>query len=274
MSQPYVYDFTLSATGNDRHDVAAALNQLAKKWVFQLEKGEKTGYLHYQGRLSLIKRKRYDECKKLFHLLPIFATVCLTPTSTLEAKKGTFQYVMKLDSRVEGPWSDKDAKPMYVPRHIRKITKLRPFQKSILDMTKIIDDRSIDCIYCPQGNKGKSALIGKARAAGLCVMPPVFDYKDILRMVYCMPTATAYFIDMPRAIKQDKMSGFFAGLETIKDGYAYDDRHTFKHKTFDSPRIFLFTNRKPDTCHLSADRWKFWTINDLYELVPFVPTTV
>lgn len=263
-----VFDFTLPSDGVTHDDIIKALRGLCKKYAFQEEKSD-SGYVHYQGRVSLIKKRREGQARKLFREHKCFAKIHLGITST--NGMGDQFYVIKDDTRVRGPWTDKDAKPMYVPRHVRAVTALRPFQTEILRMADDYDDRKIDVIYCPEGNKGKSILIGKARAAGHRALPPVFDYKDILRMVFCMPTAKAYFVDMPRAIKKDKTSGFFAGLETIKDGYAYDDRYTFKEKTFDAPRIFLFTNKMPELRHLSLDRWSFWKIDSQFELVKFVP---
>lgn len=263
-----VYDFTLPSEGVTHEEIIKGLSGLCKKYAFQEEKSD-TGYDHFQGRVSLIKKRREGQTRRLFREHACFAKIHLSITST--NGMGDQFYVIKDDTRIDGPWTDKDAKPAYIPRHIREVTVLRPFQSQILSMAQLYDPRKIDIIYCPTGNKGKSVLVGKARAAGYRAMPPVFDFKDLLRMVFCMPTAKAYFIDMPRAIKKDKMAGFFSGLESIKDGYAYDDRYTFKEKTFDPPRIFLFTNKIPELRYLSLDRWSFWTIDDEFDLVKFVP---
>lgn len=266
--QPYVYDFTLDYSLCELSVMKKTLTQIAKKWVFQQEEG-KGGYVHWQGRFSLKKRLRVVECFKLAHSFDGWATMHVSPTSKKAAKKAIWSYVMKPD-RIAGPYSDKDV-VLYVPRHIKKWKNDLPFQATLFKMAEVRDDRGVDYVYCPNGNKGKSVFVGKARALGYRCLPPVFDYKDILRMVYCVPTSKCYIIDMPRAIKQNKMAGFFSGIETIKDGYAYDDRHTFKEKTFDAPRIFLFSNRLPEKGHLSADRWNIWTIDDSLELVKYVP---
>lgn len=268
MSQLCMYDFTLPAADVSAEDIISAMVGLAKKYCFQKERSD-TGYEHYQGRLSLIKKRRFKKALKIIKGYTVFEKVHLSPTSN---NTGTsMSYVMKDDTRIDGPWRDTDAKKLYVPKHVSCIKTLRSFQADILRMAGEYDSRVVDLIYCPNGNKGKSILIGKARARGMRVMPPVFDYKDILRMVYCMPTASAYFVDMPRSIKQEKLAGFFAGLETIKDGYAYDDRYTFKEKTFDSPRIFVFTNKLPQRGYLSEDRWNLWTITEDFRLVKFDP---
>ena len=109
--------------------------------------------------------------------------------------------------------------------------ELRPFQKSIINNSNIWDKRTINLIYCQHGNVGKSLLVGYCRAHKVGrALPPVNDQKDLLRMVCDLPTSKMYLFDMPRAMNKDRLYGFFAAVETIKDGYAYDDRYNFKEK--------------------------------------------
>lgn len=63
----YVYDFVFNENAFDNEQILISkLKGLSKKFTFQLEKGEKNGYLHYQGRLSLIKKCRPSGVLKLF----------------------------------------------------------------------------------------------------------------------------------------------------------------------------------------------------------------
>jgi hypothetical protein len=71
---------------------------------------------------------------------------------------------------------------------------------------------------------------------------------------------------MPRALKKDKLGGFYSAIETVKDGYAYDDRYNFTEKIFDCPVIWVISNTLPDFSLLSRDRWKLWEITDDKEL--------
>lgn len=82
------------------------------------------------------------------------------------------------------------------------------------------------------------------------------------------PTSKLYLFDLPKALKKEHLYQFFAGVEEIKNGYAYDDRYSFKEKYFDCPNIWIFTNTAPDRLMLSADRWRFWQIDDQMNLVP------
>ena len=57
--------------------------------------------MHYQGRVTLIKKRRPAEIAKLFnddHMAPYW-----NPTSN-NAKDKAAVYCMKADSRLEGPW--------------------------------------------------------------------------------------------------------------------------------------------------------------------------
>ncbi len=246
-----VYDFT-TFEGHDKciQDIKDILKLHCKRWAFQEEKGEKTGAVHFQGRFSL-KLKKY--------LTTIPFTIGSYSITSGENRDNDF-YVLKENTRINGPWRNTD-KELYIPRQIREIVSLYEWQRQVLEKCETFDKRTINCIYCPLGNIGKSILIGWIRAYSLGrALPPVNDYKDMLRMVCDLPTATSYFIDMPRAIKKDKLGGFYSAIETIKDGYAYDDRYSFKEKIFDCPNIWIFSNMLPDLNLLSQDRWKIWEV--------------
>lgn len=265
-----VYDFTLKwVEGTTHSQLIDDLEGVAKCYAFQHEVSEEAKYHHWQGRISLIKKTRL---KNLVDLMrdTRFKGAHWSATSC-NAKSELF-YVIKKDTRVEGPWTEKDEKPPYIPRQIRECPTLRPFQQTVIDTAKIFDPRTVHYVFDKAGNNGKSVLIGHIRAHRLGrVLPPVNDSKDLLRMVENLPTSTFYVFDMPRAMKKDKLSQFYSAIETIKDGYAYDDRYHFKEKIFDSPCIFIFGNHLPDMTLLSKDRWKIWEISPNFKLVPVVP---
>lgn len=260
-----VYDFTLF-DDIESSTVKLHLKQLAKKYCFQREKGEETGKLHYQGRLSLKCKKReselINELKKYWQKFHI--------SITSKANRDNDFYVSKEDTRIEGPFTDKDEEPEYIPKDVRKMAnQLRPWQQKIVDMSLIEDDRAIDIIYDPNGNIGKTALCKYMDLLlGTLVLPFVNDFKDIMRMAYDAGPKTAYMIDMPRAICKERLYQLFSGIEALKGGYSYDDRYTFRRRWSDRPRIFVFTNSKPDLTLLSRDMWHMWTVEN-YDLIPY-----
>lgn len=232
-----------------------------KAWTFQKEKGD-TGYEHYQGLISLKVRRTVSAAKKIIaetSVLPQY----FEPIANSNIKAGTEAfYASKPDTRIDGPWTDKD-QPLYVPRHVREMEILFPWQKTIVDSAKIYDGRAIDCIVDAPGNKGKSCLASYIRVYKIGMgIPFINDHKDLMRMFMDMPKMPLYILDMPRAIAKDRLNQLWAAIETVKSGYAYDDRYHWRHEDFDRPRIWVFTNEPPDTRCLSEDMWRFWRITE------------
>lgn len=262
-----VYDFTASMDKNESvTEIKEILNDLCKKWCFKGEIGEK-GYRHWQGRLSLKVKNRLLPTIKLFQAKDCTWNISLTSN---ENKDNTF-YIEKSDTQITQIYRDDD-EVIYIPRQIREIKELYPWQNTVIEISKEWNKRTINIIYCPQGNIGKTTLVGYVRAykLGRC-LPCVFDYKELMAVVCDLPTDSAYFIDMPRAIKKNQLEGFFSGCETIKDGYAYDLRYKFQEKIFDCPNIFVFTNKVPEVSYLSEDRWNIWIIDVNKQLVKYDP---
>lgn len=233
-------------------------------WTFQLERGEETERLHFQGRMSFKNGCRKPE------LLKKLANWNKGDSLTLKVEyneEGSSQYVVKEDTRVAGPWS-KDKMVGSIPKDIKGIT-LRPWQQHIVDSASIDDFRCVDVVYDPVGNNGKSIVsrhIG-VHKIGLDV-PPLTDSKELMGFVMSFPKYPIYVFDMPRAMKKEKLHGLYSAIETIKGGKAYDTRYVGKMEYFDPPRVWVFTNVLPDTNLLSHDRWRFWSIKD-HQLVPY-----
>lgn len=251
-----VWDFTLGESFSTVDDLKKFLRQTCKKWTFQLEKGEKTGFLHYQGRVSLKVKARKGPAHNGIHW-----------SVTHDENKDNLFYVIKTDTRVDGPWSDTDK---YIPRQAREI-ELYTWQKQIVGDLDW-DTRTINVLFNPSENIGKSTLTNWAGSRGIARKLPVMDsHKDYMRMVMDCPKVRLYLVDFPRALNKTQCCGFWSAIEEIKNGYAYDDRYGFKEEYFDCPNIWVFTNTLPDTTVLTGDRWKFWQVDYEKKLVQFYP---
>jgi len=238
-----VWDFTLKEEGVDLIAFKDFIKEHAKKWAFQLEKSD-SGYVHYQGRVSLKVKCRVGPDWKNIRW------------SVTHCHKDQF-YVIKVDTRIAGPWQDTDK---YIPRQVRDI-KLYPWQEQILDDAKVWNTRTINLLYCPEGNIGKSTLATYAGSMGLARAIPMMDgHKDYMRMVMDMPKMKLYLVDFPRSMTKAGCASFWSAIEQVKNGYAYDDRYGFKEEYFDCPNIWVFTNVLPDEGVLSMDRWKIWMV--------------
>ncbi len=248
------WDFTLSKEYvNNKINIIKLLDKKCKKWAFQLEKGE-TGYEHFQGRCSLKTKTR--NVIKIFNIKQIHWSI-----TSNENKTNNF-YVLKEESRIDGPWTNKmDLVPNYIPRQIREIKQLYSFQQKIITILGKWDTRHINILVDDIGNIGKSIIktyCGVHKIA--CIIPFCNDYKDILRSVMDRPKRGAYIIDMPRCINKEKLFQLYSAIETIKDGYAYDDRYKFREEYFDCPNIFVFTNSTPEKSLLTPDRWIIYKV--------------
>jgi len=270
-----VYDVRHNFKDVSIDEFKAFLPRIAKKWCFQIERGD-NGYEHYQGRISLIKKRRKSELLSMIRGMENgIAFHYIKPTVSKEHLKTAF-YCLKEDTRIDGPYRDTD-EVRYIPRQFRnKMETLRPFQKHIWDTKDVFNDRYINFIYCMKGNNGKTVI------ASLCELyangidlPPVNDSKELIQSMcdICvgqnLRNPNPVFIDLPRAIPKDRLFGIFTACEQIKKGKLYDLRYKYKAWWIDSPNIWVISNAKPNLSYLSIDRWKIWTINEKYELVKY-----
>ena len=267
------YDFRLSKEGSDFDKIKSALNQFCKKWVFQEEKGNKTGYEHYQGRFSL-KTKMHKHV-----ILKKFQDVGFNPNylekTSKENQKNDF-YVTKDDTRTNGPWKDNDVETFIPFQFNFKIENLLPFQKSIFESINIKDSRSINVVYCKDGCTGKTTIgmFCKLFSNGY-YLAPLNDPKELIQMLcdQCVSkkdrSPNPIIIDLPRSMNKDNLNGIWNAVEQIKNGILYDVRYHYKEWLINSPVVWVFTNAIPDMKALSNDRWKLWTINKSNKLIVF-----
>lgn len=231
--------------------------ETTREFLFQLERGKEGERLHIQGFVSFKHGKRLRELQKWIH-----------PGSSCRVvhdRRAIRDYVSKSDSRVAGPWSNRDPK---LPRQYVGIT-LRCWQQEVRRLAGVWDTRHIDVLVDSQGGRGKSTLVGIMCCGGEGRQLPALNCgKDLLRAVASLPVARTYFIDLPRAIGQcaAKWSEFYGAIEQLKSGYAWDDRYKFKEIRFDSPNIWIFSNTIPSASLLSRDRWRVWSISADHQL--------
>lgn len=282
------FDFTLSleaaskwCMAEERGDpiktISATLDDHAKQWVFQLEESD-SGFKHYQGRLNLRKKRRLGELPKILQDT-VLTKAHFSTTSTGTAKgKQPFSYVLKGDTRIDGPWMDKDQQEeeVYIPRQYR-IAELTSAQQEIVDICSEFHTREIHGLYCPDGGTGKSTIAALMELQGKGYdIPPYNDFDKLIQGVCNMlmdekqRQPGALFFDMPRAMNKSQLNGFYMAVEQCKKGKVWDMRYHYKKWWFDSPCIWVFTNTKPDLNLLSRDRWVWHTIED-DELIDWNP---
>lgn len=244
------------------------LKQHCRGFCYQLERGEETGLIHYQGRIKLKEKLRMQGVRNIFENEEM-GHVWLSPTSNANASNQF--YVSKEETRIPGPgtgpWRDDDIE---IPWDLEDIT-LWPWQQTIVDSAKIRDRRHINIIVDANGNMGKTTVSKYCGVHKIAQKIPstIEKAEDIMQMVMDMPKRGMYIIDLPRALNQAKLSSLYTAIEVVKDGHAHDKRYKYREEYFAPPVIWVFCNTAPDAKWLTGDRWVFWYVVDkqLHKLI-------
>lgn len=261
MNACYTFDLRANQANFQVGEIKEFFQKNCKKWAFQLEKGETTGYMHWQARVSLRKKKYASAAKKW--LLEVGWNY-VEPTSSPAAIKGNMFYVLKDDTRVEGPWTDKDVEK-FIP--FQNSGTPRQWQQKVIDSANYRDSRTINVLIDPEGNKGKSWLVGRAICEGYPLIPSCGDAQLLIATVCDILTATQnrdpklMLIDLPRSLNKNRMQSMFHAIEVIKNGHVYDMRYSYKQWSYHSPQIWIMTNENINTDYMSTDRWRIWTFS-------------
>ena len=258
------FDITISCEKIKTYtEVIELFQRHCTKWCFQKEKGKESGYLHWQCRVRVKSRLRPTTKKFPFsgHWTP-------TVVKTFEVDDDF--YVMKDDTRIDGPWRS----DTYVPltRQLKEFLELpmRGYQKDISNWVNQPNNRTIDVIFDPVGDLGKSLFCEYLEYIGAAEEVPSYrSMEDIMAWVASRPIKKMYCFDMPKGMKKDKLAEFYSGIEIIKNGVAFDKRYSASKLRFDRPRVVIFTNTLPNFELMSADRWKVHEVTKLYDLKPY-----
>ena len=261
-----VWDLTLDQRVATVESVKSKFRQLAKKWTFQLEQGA-SGYNHYQCRISLFHKKTRSGVLSLLDALQLKGQkletqelqCTLTETSDEVHKQmkenSVAFYCMKIDSRIEGPWTDSDPEPPFRSMEVIKLDDcgLYPWQETVLEMIKGgYESRFINCIIQPPGCVGKSSFTEWLEYHKHAYeIPPFRLMEDIMAYAHANRGWKCYTVDMPRGMKHSKLHDFFTGIEMLKNGLIVEKRYQAKKQRMNRPHIWIFTNTRPDLTLLS-----------------------
>lgn len=142
-----------------------------------------------------------------------------------------------------------------LPKPIKVIEDLRPFQQEILDICmEEPDDRSIYWFWDEAGNIGKTQFM-KYMCVKHNALPCVGGkFADIMNLIFNanMDETRTIIFNVPRGHREHIS---YSSLEAIKDGLVVNTKYETGFKVFNSPHVIVFANFPPDTSSLSADRW-------------------
>jgi len=251
--------------------VKSALDAINAKYIFQLERGSKNGKLHYQCFINLKDKKRYrgDLVKTLNALGMTKLTARNVKPCTQYGHHALANYCMKEDTRVAGPWADRI---IYLARDLCCMANPKPFQQKILDSIQTEpDDRTINWVYNPEGNGGKSKLAKYIEHYKLGITVEFGTPQQIKSALIVEGPQRAYLVDIPRTIgKAESVNDVINVLEHLKNGLVKSYMYGKAAKMFmEPPHVWVFSNMLPDRTRLSQDRWQIWqlsTFDTLYRI--------
>lgn len=242
---------TESTCLNTQTEIEAFLKKYCSKYVFQLERGEKEGKLHYQIYLNLTDKKRLATLAKLFQAetnLPIR----LAPSS-VAGKSALARYCMKTETRVQGPWADRN---IYMGEDLP--VELFTWQKNIFKMlgTKP-DSRKVYWFVDAKGGKGKSTFSKYMYFYHDIVTITFGNAGDLLHLVSKFQGRAGYIFDLSRTKGgQSSMNDIYASIEAVKNGYFINTKYECSICCFAIPHVIVFSNHYPEMSKLSKDRWE------------------
>lgn len=273
--QKTMFDVTIPADNyKSAHALMDVLSTVFKKFCFQKEQGDTTDYVHWQVRGSLHKP---ITCAGLLRkIVPVVTGHWSLTSSTVHGGPREFNYVMKVDSRLEGPWTDKDVIPEPPPltTQLKEFLtyEFYPWQRDMLRMIQSANFRHLHYICDPHYNSGKSIFSEYLMYKGLALeCPPIMSMEDLLQFLFSQPDASTYVLDLPAALRKEKVHSLYAGLEALKNGYLYDKRYSGKMRRINRPNIFVFANNYPQTHLMAPDRWQVYQITPDKKIVQMCP---
>lgn len=226
-------------------EIRTKLQLLAKKWVFQLERGKNGAkLLHYQGRLSLnnktIKKTLLNQLEPNKELQKY---VYLRGENDEDASNF---YCTKSDTRVRGPWADR---AIYEGHDCQIVTHERhTWQQQLIDIISNEDPgRAIIFVVDPKGNCGKSTFQKYLVYTGLANFLIANTSPDqLISLVINTKPATCYVLDFARAAGFDLNDKEVAtALECIKNGMLQSHKWKGQQELRAPCHVICFVNEVP-----------------------------
>lgn len=245
-NQLYRYCFTLNNyRPEDPLELQLCFNKLCKYYVFQEETGE-NGTPHLQGAISLKKKMRITEMKK------INEKIHWEGTNNEEAAK---KYCMKEESRTGNQW--KYEKKKMFTRSFSKHDELKPLKEVISLIEQEPDKRTINWIWSEEGAVGKTSTAAfiEHNYEGVCVANGKgADIKNQVINHIEREDLDCMIVTIPRSA-QEYIGGLYGVLEEIKDGLIYSGKYEGGFANIEHPHVIVMCNFKPDMSKMSKDRW-------------------
>ena len=248
-------------------------SNMSKNYVFQLEQGKNEWNLHFQCRIRLKKKVRCQQLAKDIgkHLDEVFESekdyfskwIRSSPTSNACRD---FKYVMKDESRISGPWSDKHLSDLELSDMIH-VDRLYHWQKYLFDnvLTKgrrneyNSDGRKIIFLVDRLGSAGKSELVRTlmTQRNDVQYVPSCGTASQFKNGLAEAGAFRNYVLDLPRVKpRMEQLSDLASTLEDISNGFISGVMYgKVKHLIMNRPNIVVSGNWFFPRHLLSKDRF-------------------
>lgn len=252
--------FTLNNWTVDEFEyLKTVLTEGPDKLVIGREVGE-SGTPHLQGYVRFVNKQTLSGLKKL------------NARAHWEPAKGTpeqnLKYCTKEDKEAfkRGFEKKKTFKDAMREKVLKKYDEViwKPWQQGILDLIKEpADDRTINWVYEPEGNTGKTFL---AKYIVLTRNTIIADGKkdNVFNQLNRMMEEDEHqpevvILDIPRSSEGYVNYGV---LEQLKGGMLYSGKYEGGMCIFEPVHVIVLANFKPDMDQFSQDRWNLIVIPD------------
>ena len=250
----------------------------SKNYVFQLEQGKNEYNLHFQCRIRLKKKVR---CQQLAKDLGLHldeheviqnqfskdqSMVDWIRSSPTNNSCRDFKYVMKEESRISGPWSDRHLSDLELTDTI-ELDRLYHWQKYLYDnvLTKgrrseyNNDGRKIIFLVDYNGSAGKSELVRTlmTQRNDVQYIPSCGTASQFKNGIAEAGAFRNYVLDLPRVKpKMEQLSDLAGALEDISNGFVSGVMYgKVKHLIMNRPNIVVCGNWFFPRYLLSKDRF-------------------
>lgn len=225
------------------------------KFVYQVERCPTTNRLHYQGHINLKTKLRCDTFRQqIIDLMPLVYT---RPSSKAGEAEAEF-YCLKEETRVAGPWADKE----HIFPDWSNLTEPSDWMIPLKDiLLGPMEDRYIYWVWEEEGCTGKSHFATWMEVKHNIIGLGLGKAADNFYAVSELPRR-GYIFDIPRTLPNSfDWAEVYMSLEKIKDRNFLSTKYKPKKVLLPViPHIIVFSNYPPKKEALSKDRWKVFKI--------------
>jgi len=239
------------------------LKIFCKKAFFHREVAPSTGTKHLQGYLEFKKKNRplsvFDN--KIFKI-------------NWDKAKGTLEENWEYCGKTANGKIDFSL-GITIPKKIKIITNLKPFQKSIVDIVEgDVNEGKIIWIYDKKGQIGKTELCRYLHVKYNCPFTYGGKKNDIINLVfnnkkYMLDNDKAIMIyNLPRETKKNEIS--YHSMEAISDGCIANNKFEAGCFVCNKPHVLVFANCLPLVESMTKSRWLIKCVDDDENLIDYI----